>query len=626
MPVRHRLNYLRRAEWVSLEWLNVWLTSVRPLLLDTNHAYYRDVVTPAQTKFVRNKPTVLFVATTPFAVNAFLRLHMLKLADLFHVVLCVNRHSYSLSSDILGCIEVHHVPFVRKIAPLDDLKSALRLWALVRRIRPQIIHSITPKAGLLAMAAGYLNLVPHRWHTFTGQVWSTKTGSVRGVLKNLDRLTVFFATQVFADSVSQARFLSSEAVIQLEQITVLGTGSIAGVDINRYRPNSNSGLKLRYSLGTPTDKFVFLFVGRLVRDKGIFDLVKAFNSLSTARLNLELWFVGPDEEGLSSALLAQAGVNSGSIRYLGATSTPEIFMSAADLLVLPSYREGFGSVIIEAAACGIPSIAYSVDGVVDALSDGKTGLLVKVGDVSALAGAMETFANDSELLCRLGAQARERAVRLFRSDQITDAWIHYYQSQAIEDKTSQHPLMKRLVDIFLAVGVLILALPLIGAISFFVLLTSPGSAIYWSDRVGQRNRIFKMPKFRTMRVDTPAVATHLLADPDKVLTPIGSFLRRSSLDELPQLWSILKGDMSFVGPRPALFNQYDLIELRSQCGVDALVPGLTGWAQVNGRDALSIEDKVQFDLQYLQRRSFLMDMKILYMTFVKVIRRAEVSH
>ena len=168
--------------------------------------------------------------------------------------------------------------------------------------------------------------------------------------------------------------------------------------------------------------------------------------------------------------------------------------------------------------------------------------------------------------------------------------------------------------------------PWVICIGLFVRATSPGPAIYWSDRVGQRNRIFKMPKFRTMRVDTPAVATHLLADPEKALTPIGSFLRRSSLDELPQLWSILKGEMSFVGPRPALFNQYDLISLRTQCGVDALVPGLTGWAQVNGRDALSIPDKVQFDLQYLQKRSFTMDMKILYMTFVKVMRRAEVSH
>ena len=187
-------------------------------------------------------------------------------------------------------------------------------------------------------------------------------------------------------------------------------------------------------------------------------------------------------------------------------------------------------------------------------------------------------------------------------------------------------LIKRATDSLLAMLAFGIFSPTMVFIVIVVLLTSPGPAIYWSDRVGQRNRIFKMPKFRTMRIDTPAVATHLLADPDKVLTPIGSFLRRSSLDELPQLWSILKGDMSFVGPRPALFNQYDLISLRTQCGVDALIPGLTGWAQVNGRDALSIPDKVQFDLQYLQKRSFLMDMKILYMTFIKVMRRAEVSH
>ena len=186
--------------------------------------------------------------------------------------------------------------------------------------------------------------------------------------------------------------------------------------------------------------------------------------------------------------------------------------------------------------------------------------------------------------------------------------------------------MNRTLDLILAVAVSAILLPCVICVGIYVRTTSPGPAIYWSDRVGQRNRIFKMPKFRTMRVDTPAVATHLLPDPKQVLTPIGSFLRRSSLDELPQLWSILKGDMSFVGPRPALFNQYDLIALRTECGVDALVPGLTGWAQVNGRDALSIADKVQFDLQYLENRSFLMDMKILYMTFIKVLRRAEVSH
>lgn len=186
--------------------------------------------------------------------------------------------------------------------------------------------------------------------------------------------------------------------------------------------------------------------------------------------------------------------------------------------------------------------------------------------------------------------------------------------------------MKRLFDLAVAlVAAVFLALPIV-FVALAVRLTSPGPALYWSDRVGCHNRIFKMPKFRSMRIDTPAVATHLLQNPDQWLTSIGSFLRKSSLDELPQLWSILKGDMSFVGPRPALFNQDDLIALRTEKGVHELVPGLTGWAQVNGRDELPIPQKVALDAEYLQRKSLRFDLKILWMTALKVLARDGVSH
>jgi O-antigen biosynthesis protein WbqP len=186
--------------------------------------------------------------------------------------------------------------------------------------------------------------------------------------------------------------------------------------------------------------------------------------------------------------------------------------------------------------------------------------------------------------------------------------------------------MKRLFDLFVALcAFVVLALPVL-LVALAVKLTSPGPVLYWSDRIGRRNRIFMMPKFRSMRIGTPAVATHLLKDPKVYLTPIGSFLRKSSLDELPQLWSILVGDMSFVGPRPALFNQDDLIALRTESGVHELVPGLTGWAQVNGRDELPIPEKVKLDVEYLQRRSLWFDIRILWLTFVKVIQRDGVSH
>ncbi|WP_348688850.1 sugar transferase [Acidovorax soli] len=186
--------------------------------------------------------------------------------------------------------------------------------------------------------------------------------------------------------------------------------------------------------------------------------------------------------------------------------------------------------------------------------------------------------------------------------------------------------MKRFFDLLLSLAAaVVLALPVL-VVALLVRMTSSGPALYWSDRVGRNNRIFRMPKFRSMRVGTPAVATHLLVDANAHLTPIGSFLRKSSLDELPQLWSILVGDMSFVGPRPALFNQHDLIELRTQLGVHALVPGLTGWAQINGRDELPIPDKVKLDVEYLQRQSLWFDIRILWLTFVKVIRRDGITH
>ena len=186
--------------------------------------------------------------------------------------------------------------------------------------------------------------------------------------------------------------------------------------------------------------------------------------------------------------------------------------------------------------------------------------------------------------------------------------------------------MKRLFDLVLAiVAATILALPIL-LTWLAVRLTSQGPAIFWSDRVGRDSKIFKMPKFRSMREGTPAIATHLLRNPNAYLTPIGSFLRRSSLDELPQLWSIFKGDMSFVGPRPALFNQHQLIKLRAELSVDQLLPGLTGWAQVNGRDELTITQKVALDLEYMQRRSIGFDLYILWLTVLKVISRDNVSH
>jgi O-antigen biosynthesis protein WbqP len=186
--------------------------------------------------------------------------------------------------------------------------------------------------------------------------------------------------------------------------------------------------------------------------------------------------------------------------------------------------------------------------------------------------------------------------------------------------------MKRIFDFLLAALLVLLFAPVLLVCTILVKTTSRGPAVYWSQRVGRHNRLFAMPKFRTMRVDTPQLATHLMANPEEYLTPVGGFLRKTSLDELPQLWSILVGDMSFVGPRPALFNQDDLVALRTRHGIDRLVPGLTGWAQVNGRDELSIPDKVEYEIQYRDRQSLAFDLFILWKTALGVFARRGISH
>jgi O-antigen biosynthesis protein WbqP len=300
-------------------------------------------------------------------------------------------------------------------------------------------------------------------------------------------------------------------------------------------------------------------------------------------------------------------------------------MASADVLVLPSYREGFGSVIIESAACGIPSIAYRTNGVIDAIDDGVTGLLCNKGDVTDLLMKMELFALSSSMRKNYGEAALLRAKEKFSTVVVVDAWNDLYASLP-KGFSKYHGYIKRIFDLYLSLIALpFLMIPMI-LIALLVLITSKGPVLHWSRRVGKKSQIFLMPKFRTMKVGTPVLATHLMERPELFLTPIGSILRTLSLDEFPQIFSVISGNMSLVGPRPALDSQSDLIQLRIDYGIDQLRPGLTGWAQINGRDDLLIEKKVAFDLEYLDKCSLFIDIYILYKTFFKVIQRDGITH
>lgn len=372
------------------------------------------------------KLSLLFVATTPFAVNAFLRTHLLALAENHEVTLCVNTTVYPLVDDVARAVRVRHIDIARKIAPLQDLRALFQLLRCFREIRPVTVHSMTPKAGLLSMLAGWLAQVPWRFHTFTGQVWMTKTGVVRSLLKGIDRLIALFASRVFADSASQCRFLEDERVVRRGGVTVLGHGSVAGVDLARFRPDSATRAALRAETGVADAVPVFLFVGRLVRDKGVFDLVEAFAAANAQHPQWELWMIGPDEDGLLVALQELGAHLKASIRWFGSTPSPERYMAAADVFVLPSYREGFGSVVIEAAACGIPSIAYRIDGVIDAIVDRQTGVFVDKGNVRDLADAIKWLGTNDSVRNALGEAARVRAVSDFSSSSVSAAWLDFY--------------------------------------------------------------------------------------------------------------------------------------------------------------------------------------------------------
>ena len=363
-----------------------------------------------------------YVVASEMTVKAFLAAHIREAAERYDVAVVANAAPGSLAGLPARLIPV---PITRPIAPWADLAALARLYGVFRRERFDLVHSVTPKAGLLSALAGAAAGVPVRLHTFTGQVWATRTGAYRALLRALDRLTASLDTAVLADSASQRDFLVAEGVVGVAKAGVLGHGSMNGVDAERFRPDAEARAAVRAEAAVPAGETLFLYLGRLTRDKGLLDLARAFASLDAGWLLL----VGPDEEGLAVEIRAACGASAARLRILGATAQPERFMAAADVFVLPSHREGFGTVILEAAACGVPSVATRIYGLVDAVVDGETGALVPVGDAGALAAGMRRLGEDSARRAAMGAAARARALRDFRAADLTRALLAYYEER-----------------------------------------------------------------------------------------------------------------------------------------------------------------------------------------------------
>ncbi len=372
-----------------------------------------------------NKKKILFCVSSPFALNYFLMPHILLNSSNYEIHICVNKSLYPIDPRLEKIAKIYNVPIQRQISIIRDLFSLFSLVVIFFKVKPFLVQSITHKAGLLAMIASWICFVPNRWHTFTGQYWANKSGILRNVLKNADRIICFFASKLIADSWSQVVFLKSEKVSYNKKVIVLGDGSIAGVDTERFKPQPQIRQIVRQKLKVSLNHVVFLFVGRLAKEKGVFDLSYAYERLLFLTKKIpesEIWFVGPDDQSFKEQLKAINKNADNRVKFFSETIAPEKYMVAADILCLPSYREGFGSVVIEAAACGIPTIGYKTNGLIDSVVNNRTGILVDYKNINQLSEAMLKLLKNSDMRNRYGCNARKRVLQKFDQNKIINLY------------------------------------------------------------------------------------------------------------------------------------------------------------------------------------------------------------
>lgn len=368
---------------------------------------------------------ICFVLSSELGVKAFLLGHLRSLCQIYDVTVIVKTSNPNLLKALGIEAELIPINIHREIRIFSDLITLFVLTTIFYRKHFYIVHSVSPKAGFLAMLSAFLVRVPIRIHTFTGQVWVNKNGFKRVLLKSFDRLISYLSTDIVVDSPSQRQFLVSQKVVTERKSTVFAKGSISGVDLFKFQPNAEARKIIREQLNIPNSAILFLFLGRLTQDKGVLDLAKAFSNMSAT--TKYLLFVGPDEGNMTSEIQRITYNCCQYVHFMGQTDKPELFMTSADVFCLPSYREGFGSVIIEAAACGIPAVASRIYGITDAIEDGVTGLMHRPGDVADLQNKLEILYGSKVLRMSLGQNAHKRAMSMFDSKVITQHWYDFYK-------------------------------------------------------------------------------------------------------------------------------------------------------------------------------------------------------
>ena len=366
---------------------------------------------------------ICIVTAVPATINAFLKEHILILSEYYNLTV-VTTVTKSSNVKVPDNVKLISLDIVRDISIVNDIKSLLALNALFRREKFDLVLSVTPKAGLLSALAGCFARVEYRTHWFTGQVWVTQTGFKRALLKSVDKLLASCISDALIDSQSQFDFLINENVLKAEKGIVLGSGSICGVNLNRFKFDADVKHLYRQKIGLTNADKVLLFLGRLNSDKGVLDLVNSFHHVVSQIDNLHLVLVGPDEQNIEKSL-ADAGRLHERIHFTGGTVEPEKWLSIADVFCLPSYREGFGSSVIEAAAIGLPAITSRIYGLTDAVVEGETGLMHQVGNIEEISDTIKKIVENDTLRKYLGENARKRAEASFGQEYVSNLLLQY---------------------------------------------------------------------------------------------------------------------------------------------------------------------------------------------------------
>lgn len=513
------------------------------------------------------------------------------------------------------------LPIEREIKPKADVLALVEMYRAIRRIHPTVVNVGTPKAGLLGGIASVAARVPIRIYTLHGLRLETARGNKGRLLHHTERLAMACAHKIVCVSPSLRERVHELKLAPAHKTLVLGAGSPNGV---RLPPpidlEAVEGLRKQFNL---QNQPVIGFVGRFTRDKGMAELMQAFSQVRQILPETTLLLIGDYEEGDSvGADVRQTIEQTPNVVRAGFVPDVYPYYPLMSVLALPTYREGFPTVALEAAAFGLPLVTTTATGARDAVQDGKTGWRVPVGDGDALAEALLAALQNPDEARRRGNAGREWVLANFDPEVVRERWIEFYEDLLQWEELKRLNPEKRWFDILAAsAGLVVLGLPMLGlAVLVRQKLGSP--VLFKQVRPGLNGQPFTMYKFRTM-TDERGPDGELL--PDSVrLTSFGKFLRSTSLDELPELWNVLKGDMSLVGPRPLLMSYLPLYNQR-QARRHEVRPGVTGWAQVNGRNALSWNEKFEHDVWYVEHRSMALDLKILLMTLQKVFKREGIS-